>query len=254
MNLSRQNLTARVAVSFFFLIAGSFSVFAQCWSDGTYNNGLQLMNWPARLPLKAVSGKAIVDSLTYSHKAYYIDTTGTGTAKHYQLFFGSWWYEPASGAKRPVNGQAVTVKGGLRSQGAPPLMIVYEINGLKWRDSLSAPPWSGGWIHRGITDTATVYCPTDSLSRVRFPRGFMGMGMMGDGMMWPDSLYCQFEQMHPDSLPGMPRGRALMGFHLDTFTPQGTPMMQGGMMGLGSMRFERGLGLRFHPHPDSLRQ
>lgn len=230
------------------------------WQDGMYHNGMHQVNWGGQLPVVTVSGKAIVDTLTFRSvmmgsqltRAYYLDTVGNGS-KNYQLFFGPYWYEPKSGAKRPTNGGTVTIKGGKMTQFTPPAIVVYEINGMKWRDSTGAPPWSGRWIHRNISDTTRVYCPTDSASHIGFTRGFMGMGMMGGGMMWPDSLFCQFEQMHPDSLPWMQRNRAVMGFHAEVFNPQGTTMMQYGMQGHGRMGFQSGLHMRFRVHPDSLR-
>ena len=225
---------------------------AQFRSDGMYYDGMHAMNWSSGLPIRVLQGKAVVDSVAPLRGEYFLDTTNLGTARHFRLFFGPWWYRPASGATRPTNGESISIKGGLIPYSPVPTIVEYEMNGLRWRDSVTAPPWSGHWIHRNLVDTATIYCPTDSLSRARFSSGFMGMGMMGGGMMWPDSLFCQFEQMHPDSLPGMPRGQALMGFHLDAFNPQGTPLMQSGGMGHGSMTFQQPVRMRFHLDPDSL--
>ena len=136
----------------------------------------------------------------------------------------------------------------------PPMVAVYEINGKKWRDSIGAPGWSGRWMNRNINDTMRAYCPTDSVSYMGFARGFMGSGMMGGGMMWPDSLFAEFEQMHPDSMPGMTRGRAVMGFHMDAFNPQGGMMMQGGSQGHGGMGFNTSVRMRFRVNPDSLKR
>lgn len=225
---------------------------AQMWSDGMYHNGMHEWNWGGKLPIVTVKGKAAVDSLTPFMKAYYIDTVGNGN-KHVQLYFGPWWYEPASGAKRPSSGQSITVKGSLSTFMSPPMLVVYEINGLQWRDSVGAPPWSGGWVRRNGLDTTFIFCPTDSLAWIGFPRGFMGMGMMGNGMMWPDSLYALFEQMHADSLPGAHRGWGLMGYHLDLFNPQGGSMMSQLGTPHGMIGVQQNLQLRFRVHPDSLR-
>lgn len=232
---------------------------AQSWEDGMYRDGMHQMNWGGQLPLVTFTGRAIVDT-TFSRtvmgammgRNYYLDTLGN-SSKSLQLFFGPYWYEPASGAKRPTNGLTVTIKGGVVLQSKPPMIAVYEINGKKWRDSVGAPSWSGRWINRGMNDSARVYCATDSVSFMVFGRGFMGSGMMGGGMMWPDSLFGEFEQMHPDSLPGMTRGRAMMGFHVESFNPQGGMMMQGGIAGHGGMRYQNSVRLRFRAHPDSMR-
>jgi hypothetical protein len=109
-------------------------------------------------------------------------------------------------------------------------------------------------MQRGINDTTRAYCAIDSLSFAGFTRGFMGSGMMGSGMMWPDSLYCDFDEMHPDSLPVMQGGRSIMGYHLDAFNPQGQMMMTGGYQGHGMMGFQSQMRMRFHMNPDSLRK
>jgi len=109
-------------------------------------------------------------------------------------------------------------------------------------------------MNRNISDTVRAYCPTDSLSYMGFARGFMGSGMMGGGMMWPDSLFGEFEQMYPDSMPGMTRGRAVMGFHMDAYNPQGAMMMQGGTQGHGGMGFNSGVRMRFRANPDTLKR
>ncbi len=225
---------------------------AQMWNDGLYYDGMHKWNWGGTLPIVTVTGKAVVDSLTPLMKAYYVDTVGNGN-KNLQLHFGPWWYEPVSGAKRPTSDQSITVRGGLSTFVSPPMLIVYEINGLRWRDSVGAPPWSGGWVRRTSLDTTFIFCPTDSLSWIGFPRGFMGTGMMGNGMMWPDSLYALLEQMHPDSLPGAPHGWGMMGYHLDLFAPDGNSMMGFGNNEHGMMGLQQSARMRFRIHPDTLR-
>ncbi len=72
-------------------------------------------------------------------------------------------------------------------------------------------------------------------------------------MMWPDSMFMEFGLMMPDSLPYMSRGGAVMGFHMISFNPSGTSMMQGGMMaGQGMMSLQRSMQMRIHVPPDSL--
>jgi hypothetical protein len=245
------------------LLVGLFlntSVNAQSWEDGMYRDGMHQMNWGGQLSTTTLSGKAIIDTsrerLTagkMTGRAFFLDVKGDGS-RSYEMYFGPYWYTPASGAKRPANGEPITVKAGLMSQMNPPMLVVYEINGKKWRDSIGAATWSGRWMQRGINDTTRAYCAIDSLSFAGFTRGFMGSGMMGGGMMWPDSLYCDFDEMHPDSLPGMPSGRSIMGYHLDTFDPQGQMTMAGGYQGHGMMGFQSQMRMRFHMNPDSLRK
>lgn len=263
MNMTHRVQTTRrgtfAFVLFAFLVTYSAAK-AQTWEDGMYHNGMHQMDWGGQLPLVVLTGKAIVDSSSARSvmgvmmgRAYYLDTLGNGS-RSLQLFFGPYWYAPASGAQRPTNGQTITIKGGKMSLLIPPMVGVYEINGKKWRDSVGAPGWSGRWMNRNITDSARIYCPTDSFSYMGFARGFMGSGMMGGGMMWPDSLFGEFEQMHPDSLPGITRGRAVMGFHMDAYDPQGAMMMQGGTQGHGGMGFNSGVRMRFRANPDTLKR
>jgi hypothetical protein len=236
-----------------------FTADAQSWDNGMYYNGMHQMDWGGQFSAVTLTGKVIVDSIYggmmggTAGRNYYLDTNG-GSARTIQMFLGPYWYKPASGALRPVNGQTIVVRGGRMTLMSPPMLMVYTVNGMKWRDSVGPAPWSGRWMNRTIMDTTRVYCPTDSFSFVGFSRGFMGSGMMGGGMMWPDSVFCEFEQMYPDSLPGMTRGRSVMGFHFDVSNPQGTMMMQGGMMmGQGGMSFQSGIRQRFRVNSDSLK-
>ncbi len=102
------------------LVASAPDSYAQTWGDRMYYNGMQQMMWGGQLPSATASGKAILDSVTSlgmmdtsrNHLLYFIDSSGNGLKK-YQLFFGPYWYNPASGAQRPQNGQSITVRGGL---------------------------------------------------------------------------------------------------------------------------------------------
>lgn len=60
-----------------------------------------------------------------------------------------------------------------------------------------AQMYHGSWLHRNDNDTTFITCWGDSLSETAFPPGCFGMGMM----MYPDSLFCNFEYMPLDSLP-----------------------------------------------------
>ena len=142
----------RLATTVLLFASGLLGIpsFAQTWGDGLYHEGMHDMMWGGKLPTVNVVGKAVVDTTAMvsggmgymSMWRYYIDTVGTGN-RSYQLFFGPYWYQPKSGAHRPINGQTLTIRGGRSIQGLPPVLVVYEINGKIWRDSTGAPPWSG---------------------------------------------------------------------------------------------------------------
>jgi hypothetical protein len=77
--------------------------------------------------------------------------------------------------------------------------------------------------------------------------------MHGGMMMWPDSMWMEFDQMRADSLPFIHDSTAIMGFHMNAFAPTGLSMMQGGMMGgQGMMTMARSMLIRIYVHPDSL--
>ena len=105
----------------------------------------------------SVSGTAIVDSFALHHKVYYLDESNDGT-KDYLLMFGPWWYEPKSGAKRPLNGDIINIKGGLfiKDSSLPKIIIVQEINGLTWIDSIGKYPWPGKIIRRQLNNNVVI--------------------------------------------------------------------------------------------------
>lgn len=72
------------------------------------------------------------------------------------------------------------------------LMLVLSVAGVV--TSFSQSHFSQ-WIMRNATDTTMVRCLGDSFSAISFPPNCMGMGMM-----YPDSLYCQYEALPMDSL------------------------------------------------------
>jgi protocatechuate 3,4-dioxygenase beta subunit len=73
--------------------------------------------------------------------SYYIDTDGNNRPD-YKLNFGPDWYYPPSGATRPDNGEFINIVGGLLEYGNPPMVIVYEINDLFWREPFNSDPSS----------------------------------------------------------------------------------------------------------------
>jgi len=85
------------------------------------------------LEVVSVAGYAIVDTGGMCQDLYYLDVDSNGVAD-YQLNFGPPWYDPGSGAQRPEDGDWCTIVGGLVEMTNPDMIIVYEINGLWWRD------------------------------------------------------------------------------------------------------------------------
>ena len=111
-----------------------------------------------------VSGTVIIDSSLF-HLRYYLDENGDGAAE-YHLSFGPWWYEPESGATRPEGGETVTITGAVQDHAAPPALIVFEINGLTWREPVQygGHGWNGGhfWDNGGDTLTVTGMAMVDT--------------------------------------------------------------------------------------------
>lgn len=91
---------------------------------------------PDSLQTITVSGITILDTLGDSSTVrvcYYLDEDGDGAAD-YRLAFGPPWYDPGNGAARPAEGEELTITGGLMTRPDPDVIVVYEINGLWWRD------------------------------------------------------------------------------------------------------------------------
>jgi hypothetical protein len=83
-----------------------------------------------------VSGTVLVDTAKVRHARFLLDSNGDMVAE-YILEFGPEWYAPdSSDAKRPVAGDVVTIEGGVlqKSLAKTPVIIVFTINGLEWRD------------------------------------------------------------------------------------------------------------------------
>lgn len=201
--------------------------------------------WTEQGDTLTVTGTVLLDT-TYFYRHYYLDTN-EDARPDYQLGFGPAWYEPASGATRPDDGETVTVWGIVVGMGSLDHLSVYAINGLAWRPFDEPAPWAGGWIRRNHADTSFAYCVNDSTNWIGFPPGHMGSGM--GGMRWPDSTFVQFWQIHPDSLPGPGGSETFMGFYLNVHDPSGASMMNAPFGGRrGMMRFDR--EHQYHLHYD----
>ena len=211
--------------------------FGQQGGHGNHGGRMHGEDWPEGLELISTSGVVYVDS-SFGQPHIYLDTN-SDNEMDYQLGLGPWWYVPESGAVRPLQGENVTIVGGVIDEIVPPMLVVFELNGLVWRDSTGNPPWSGGWAHQGSMDSTHIYCPSDSSSSMGIPsQGMMGMG-------YPDSIYCQFEQLDPDSMPGAPDSSHFAGFQCAFLNPSGNHM-GGGMGHGGSMGFSMNVDMRLH--------
>jgi hypothetical protein len=105
---------------------------------------------PDSLTVVELAGTAIVvtDTLHPMRVAYFLDVDGDGTAD-FRLSFGPPWYNPPSQASRPANGDEITIVGGLLTHTTPPVVVVFEINGLFWRDPHRGHGGNGGGDHQG---------------------------------------------------------------------------------------------------------
>jgi len=217
------------------------------WGQGHGNHGGRYHeeDWPGGLEIIDTSGVAIADSAN-RHLMYYLDINSDDIAD-FHLGFGPWWYVPESGAVRPAEGDSISILGGLIQDMEPPVLVVFEINGLVWRDSTDDPPWSGGWVHHDGNDSSYIHCPTDSMAYMGLPPGIMM------GMGWPDSIYCQFEEFDPETMPGLHDSTHFAGYLCSFINPAGNHM--GGGMGMGGMMgFSQNIVLRFHYDQDMLDQ
>jgi len=84
------------------------------------------------LEVVELSGWAIVETDDY-YSHYYLDVNNDDIAD-FRLGFGPAWYDPDNGAARPENGDEIDIVGGLMGYSEPQMVVVYEINGLFWRE------------------------------------------------------------------------------------------------------------------------
>lgn len=191
-----------------------FEINGLVWREPVENWWRQKDNCDS-LNVITVSGTAMVDT-TYYYPKYFLDEDGD-EVPDYALSFGPVWYEPESGATRPLDGDAVTIEGAVKDNLDLTRLVVLKINDLIWRDVQGPAPWGGKWIIRDTPGNSRLYCPTDSSSWIDVPSGAMQHGGQ-HGMTFPDSLYCEFYQVWKDSLPGRPDS-VLAGWHFRFFNP-----------------------------------
>lgn len=112
--------------------------------------------WPETLETITVTGTVMIDSIG-QHPVYQLDVNADG-AVDYRLAFGPWWYRPESGAVRPSAGQSVTIVGQVLTNTEPATIIVFELNGLLWREAVQYGRygWNGEPFWPQRRDTVTV--------------------------------------------------------------------------------------------------
>ncbi len=122
------------------------SIHVSAQGPGGHQDGRH-QSWPDSLDIITLSGTVIVDS-TFFHRQYFLDVDEDGSAD-YRLMFGPSWYKSEASATLPEDGDSVNVVGqeNSRMMGQHMLtsIIVFEINGEKWRDPIQI----GGHYGRG---------------------------------------------------------------------------------------------------------
>lgn len=191
-----------------------------------------------------LNGLALVDT-TFKHNLYFLDENNDSLPDYF-LNFGPPWYEPTSGATRPQNGDTINIVGGLFSPDSlMPMIIVYEINGLIWRDSTFFGPHMGGsLIFRYMTQAQYIYSPWDTLCGMRFQPGWH----IGShpSMHMPDSIFGYMFQLFTQNMYQTQSQNTFAGFEIGMYGPMGNNLMSGGPMGGGHLSFNNELQLRFH--------
>lgn len=188
------------------------------------------------------TGTIMVDT-TFYFNHYYFDVNADQTPDYF-LNFGPYWYEPSSGAVRPGDGDVVTITGGEITRDSLSIIIVYEIEGLVWRDSTNFNTnLRRGWLRDKLNDSTWFHNPYDSLTRIRFNSGWR---MGGHGGMMFDSLYCRVLEVYPENMPNLNKARIFAGFEIGVFNPNGINNMRNDTRCGGRMSFGSSVKLQLH--------
>ncbi len=193
-----------------------------------------------------ISGTVFIDS-TFIYSHYYIDINDD-SIPDYMLNFGPLWYEPDSGIVRPDNGEKITVTGGEIDMPHFNMIVVYDINGMTWRDSSGfGNHFGGGWMNGNYTQSQRFHSPFDTSDWMEvFPGWHMGGGGMHGGRMMPDSIFTQMFELFPDNLPVINNQNAFAAYQFDMLYPDGSQGM--GLMGNcdGMMQFNNNIDFQLH--------
>ncbi|MHB1687875.1 MAG: T9SS type A sorting domain-containing protein [Ignavibacteriaceae bacterium] len=190
-----------------------------------------------------LNGRTLVDT-TFFMDNYYLDTNNDQQPDYY-LNFGPPWYEPVSGATRPKDGETVSIKGVQFTGYSFTMVIVYEINGLKWRDSsLIGNQFGGAWMHRNMMQSMKIYSPFNSQDWMQINPGWNTWGM--GGMMMSDSLYGQMLELFPQNIPFADNENVFAGYEIGMFSPNGNNGMWGNGSCGGMMNFGSNINYQLH--------
>lgn len=193
----------------------------------------------------SLSGTALVDT-TFIMGSYYLDQNGDGLPDYF-LNFGPPWYEPGNGAQRPQNGDQINIVGGLINNDSIPVVIVFELNGVEWRDSNSiGNHFGGGWAHRNMTDSLFIHATFDDNDWMVVRPGWYNSGGMHGGGMMTDSLFFQMMEVYPQNIPNTGNENVFAGYEIGVFLPDGqNNMWNGGGCG-GMMNFNSNVDFNLH--------
>lgn len=192
-----------------------------------------------------IEGITLVDT-TFIMGSYYLDQNGDSLPDYF-LNFGPPWYEPSNGVQRPMNGDKVNIVGGLINYDSIPMIIVYSLNGIVWRDSNSIGEHLGGdWAHRNMNDSVFIHSLFDNKDWMTVKPGwYNGGGMHGGGTM-TDSLFFQMLEVYPQNIPFTERENVFAGYEFGVFLPDGqNNMWNGGGCG-GMMNFNSSIDFNLH--------
>jgi hypothetical protein len=192
------------------------------WGFGWMHDSLQV---------DTLMGTALVDT-TFFFEHYYLDETGNGEPDYF-LNFGPYWYEPPSGATRPNDGDPITIVGGVLNRPTLPMVVVFEINGLVWRNSTQfGPNFGGGWIYSNMNTSKQIHTPFDPDDWMNVNPGWHQGGGGGHHGMMPDTLFCQILELFPQNIPNGGNQNIFAGYEMGMFAHDSSNMMwQGGCGG-----------------------
>ncbi len=197
------------------------------------------------LQVVSVTGTAMVDS-TFIFLHYYLDENNDGIPDYY-LNFGPPWYEPPSGAERPDDGDVIDISGGLIDNANFPMIFVYEINGLVWRDTTGWGPNLGGrWIHRYMNQTTHVRTPFDDGDWMDVQPGWHPGGGGGHHGHLPNDLFCQMIQVFPQNIPNTDNENVFAAYEFGLFRPDGFNLLWDDHMNGGHIQFANNVQYQLH--------
>jgi len=195
------------------------------------------------------TGTTLIDTTFYMNH-YYLDTDADGLP-NYALNFGPYWFNPESGATRPGEGQTINVVGGMLETTLPePMIVVYELDGLLWRDSSSiGNHFGGGWLDANCDSTTTFHSPFDNGDQIKLHSGWnnVGSGMHdGDSTRLPDSLFCQMFEIAPENVLNRNQLNVFASYEFNMLKSDGTNMLMDENRVSKSVKLANNAEYKFH--------